>query len=422
LNTNVPKARIRTNFIPVGDSTSVTPPQKVEPDTSNTPPIEPEAQTAEEKGNQAEDIRQDDLQTPPIDAVEESRVGEDDHGDDHVIEGGSGSSITKDNEATPEATEIAVNPAEVVENASSSPVNRPDSLGLASSEAQVVPPSLSRKTEGPSETKSSPSPRAVKRVQKPVISPLPNRTPPSQRALPSQIRTPPQQRKSGPPRTPGTSTSARASTSPSQHSHTKADSKATTPKSERATISRATPHTPTPVSQPRVGSIPKTTSASKTPQVGNSAQITKASPGSPLSNRATRIPSISTATRKLSTPPVQKFTGKPRPRSALGEISPSSNRRIVSNPPRPASSASHTTSPRGNRNSAPHNVARGGRDRQGTDAQLREGKGTIIPSSDYSHLPTFMRPTQASSSKAVSRPVTVNQPAVGKQKSSSSKI
>ena len=93
-----------------------------------------------------------------------------------------------------------------------------------------------------------------------------------------------------------------------------------------------------------------------------------------------------------------------RPRSAQSNLSPpSSSRRFVSQPPRPATSASHKSSPRLNRASSLHNLPKTKTDVPPVPTMPRPAV-TTGDGQDYSHLPTFMRPTQASSAKVVARP------------------
>jgi hypothetical protein len=84
------------------------------------------------------------------------------------------------------------------------------------------------------------------------------------------------------------------------------------------------------------------------------------------------------------------------------------SRRIVSHPPRPSTSASNKSSPNVTRSMSLRNPSR---TKPSASVHppvppVTRAAGSLSPEhKDYSHLPAFMRPTQASSGKVVPRPV-----------------
>ena len=126
---------------------------------------------------------------------------------------------------------------------------------------------------------------------------------------------------------------------------------------------------------------------------------------SPATKSAIKAAPAAAKSVTSATPPAQ---GKTRPTSALSHSgSPASSRRFVSQPPPgPSTSSSAKRSPRLNRSTSLHNLPKS---RTVTTEHvpvppIPRAAGSTISEQDYSHLPAFMRPTQASSGKVVVKP------------------
>jgi hypothetical protein len=154
-----------------------------------------------------------------------------------------------------------------------------------------------------------------------------------------------------------------------------------TPKKETA-IGKAAPKV-SPSTDRRVSTPKSITTPVKTAMLPNKP-VVKVSPA----------PKKAAATPKTSTPTPRGPSS--RPRSAQSDVAtPSPSRRIVSHPPRPATAASKP-SPKLNRAISMQHLPR--------KPKSDHPPVPAIPEQDYSRLPTFMRPTQASSAKVVARP------------------
>lgn len=325
----------------------------------------------------------------------------------HAIETQGEITTTNDTVGEKQPAKSIETRTQITENASPATVTmhetQPQQALTQKIPASVTPTKIS--DASPSKSASASSSKAIVGAQNKVTSPTTTKTPPVQKTTPKQIKTP-SQRKSIGPLSPAASTSTRRSSSPFMNSPTKSVVKMT-PKRDAVAASgssRTAPITPVSAPQSRIGSLPKSASATKAnPRSSLTPKITKASQGSPLPKQH----ATPTASKEVSTPLFRET--KTRPRSALGESSPSA-RRVVSHPPRPSTSASNKPPQSLNRSTSLRSLPRGKRSSDHAavppvPAVVPQPKATIIPSLDYSHLPAFMRPTQASQNKVVSRRV-----------------
>ena len=224
----------------------------------------------------------------------------------------------------------------------------------------------------------TPSPKVVSTPKRPAeltrtpkSPPTPKQTPPS--THPSNT----QQRKSIGPLSPAKSSTSRSSSPflPSPTRYSRPAPKKETPIGK--TAPNVSPSTDRKVSTPKSVSAPAKTVITTKP-------IVKVSPA----------PKKVGATPKTTTPTPRGPSM--RPRSAQSDVAtPSPSRRIVSHPPRPATATSRP-SPKLNRATSMQHLPR--------KPKADHPPVPAIPEQDYSHLPTFMRPTQASSAKVVARP------------------
>ena len=396
------KPRVKSNFISVGTTSNFSSlQQKVAPFVRASPLDPSPVESAKEEGPKTVEVSNKPAKTPepevqkkePVTATPavQEPIAEDraKTSPDINVNGSKGTAetrlpptITKDAETIaapaeklPFKPETAVSPAE-----SSTPKKIPV---LATPQSTPTP----KKTIAPL------APEFPHATKVPADIPSAIKTPPTKTTTPA--RSSPTPKKLLGPISPTKSvTSTRRSSSPflvsppgiSKSTPQKESPKAT--KTTRSSLSNttsrreSTPKSSIPLAKPIT---PKQTSTSTT------KPVVKVSPS---------------ATKSLSTPraPPQALT---RPRSALSNLTPpSSSRRIVSQPPRPSTSASNKPSPRLNRASSLHNLPKEKTDVPPVPTMPRAAV-TMGDGQDYSHLPTFMRPTQASSAKVVARPGSV---------------
>jgi len=431
--TGVAKSKIRSNFIPVEKTLNLEPTQRSADATSShdptgpTDPTDPTdvtgaAEQPVKSENGADSFAEQTEDKVDATPTEEGSGNSVDQANLHVTGDASAASLTTGDQGNVgQPTQESDDPAQFnIGNATSSNLDPLVSPTPSTSKPIATSPRTPNKVTDrtTSETSSLVSSKGIKKVtESKVASTTPIRTPPSQQTSPLQHKS--QERKSAIQSSPAASTSTRRSSSPFMRSPTKPISKAPALQKEpKSATPKVAVHAPAPTPHARVGLFPETSyGALKTPRSVEIATITKVKRGSPLTNQPSLRHSGASATQPLAhrTPP--KTT---RPRSALGDSSPSSSRRAVSNPPRPATSTSNRPSQTTVARSISLKNVPLGKDQPDLP---RKEEASIIPGQDYSHLPTFMRPTQASSSKAVPRSIGASREADGrKHKSGSFKV
>lgn len=257
---------------------------------------------------------------------------------------------------------------------------------------QPEPPATPKSVPTPKKTTPLPSPTAKPaQKQTPDRSSVP-KSPPTPRKTPTPVKSSPMQKKTVGPLSPTKSVSSRRSSSPFLYSPV-AGSKLT-PQKDSPAATKPAPKT-SPAAAVRKEATPKSLTA--TSKTAPRASV------SPVPRPIVKTSPVPTKPRTSTTPPAQTKT---RPMSALGNTN--SPRRFVSQPPpRPSTSSSNKSSPRLNRSSSLHNLPK---------VKAIPSECPPVPpvphiaasttsDQDYSHLPAFMRPTQASSGKVVARPM-----------------
>ncbi len=240
--------------------------------------------------------------------------------------------------------------------------------------------------------KSTPTPAIPK-----AVTPIP-KSPPTPKRTPISAKSSPKEKTPLGPLSPTKSSSSRRSSSPFLVSPTGTK---LTPQRGSGPAATSSSKIPTPRSQARYESTPK--SLNQAPRSNPPTNVTPAPPqfGTSQTPAKTAPPS-----NELSPPPIKE--AQFRPRSAHGNLtSPAGTRRIVSHPPRPATAASNKPSPNVTRSTSLRNPTRS---KPLTSVHppvpsVARAAGSLSPDhNDYSHLPAFMRPTQASSGKVVPKP------------------
>lgn len=277
------------------------------------------------------------------------------------------------------------------------------------------PVMITKRSAIPKAIASSSSPKSAPTPKRPVTSLTPKSTPtpkkpielastpkspPTPKQTPTSAKPSPKVKISLGPLSPTKSTSSRRSSSPFLVSPTGAK---VTPQRGSTPAATSTSRIPTPKSQARSESTPKSLN-----KASRSDPPTAVIPATPPQAKASSTPvKRAPPANELSPPPIRD--GQLRPRSAQGNLtSAPGSRRIVSHPPRPSTSASNKPSPNVTRTTSLRNPPR-----TKPPASVHppvppvaRAAGSLSPEhKDYSHLPTFMRPTQASSGKVVPKPV-----------------
>ena len=384
-----PITRVRSNFIPVGPTpTSMSQkgelPIKVGPAAMVTAEkITEKKPTVLESAKKVEDIpivKRTDKSPPPTASVAEP--GKDAKLTEVKLNGAepkNASKTTTKSGSVP--TSIIVSPP----IKSDSPV----SPQQPSTPKQAEPPATPKSVPTPKKTIPPPSPKAAStQKQTPDRSSVP-KSPPTPRKTPTPVKSSPTQKKSVGPLSPTKSTSSRRSSSPFLYSPVGVSKLTPQKNSPTATKPASKASHVGPV---RKESTPKSLTATSKPAPRTSV--------SPVSKPIVKTSPAPTKPRTTATPPTQ---AKTRPRSALGNTN--SPRRFVSQPPTSTSSL-NKPSPRLNRSTSLHNLPK-------TKTMPSEHPpvppvprvaASVTSDQDYSHLPAFMRPTQASSGKVVARP------------------
>ena len=388
--------RVRSNFIPVGkpaeDTSTPTKPDR----QSEWTPAEPIVSKNIDESPKKEDVSVIEKDVPVAKAEESEKLvpipalpitnGSEGSGKQVVRETPNGSSKRDKPEAPVELVKPekpAESPVAVVKESKPISTTKPQTP-IAKPPPHKTPPT---KTVTPSPRVISTPKRPTELAWTPKSPPTPKETPPSSSAKAS----PPRQKKTVGPLSPAKSTSTRRSSSPFLPSPTG--------------FSKSTPKKDTPAanvpgaqSRDRKVSTPKTLTAP--------VKSTPKSAAQPTPKPITKV-SPAPKTRGVTPKPTASTPLAARPRSAQSEVAtPSPSRRIVSHPPRPSTAASNKPSPKVHRTASMQSLPRKPvKSEQPPVPPLPH----VVPSSstsdmDYSHLPAFMRPTQASSAKVVPRP------------------
>jgi len=414
LNGGAQKARVKSNFIPVSRAMSFSPTENVEavskagptaskPTDAISEPVKIEsAQELEEAKKEKSLEKGEAVREPPPNMPHSSA-------DDHP--------------KTPAPEPLSVESDTLVSTDLVAEKNKKDGNPVANKvKTTSEDTQLGVSTTKSSITKtgtSSLSPQPAATPKKPAVSVTPKPTPtPARRNeaafTPKSPRTPkqtpttakpsPKEKKLVGPLSPTKSTSSRRSSSPFLPSPTGtkvASQRGSTP-SAISTSSKI----PTPKSQTRSESTPK--SLNKVPRLNppTNATTPTAPPQANVSQTPAKTTPHATPVNELSPPPIRE--GQLRPRSAQGSLHAGESRRIVSHPPRPSTSASNKPSPSVNRSASLRipSRAKASASILPPVPPVARAAGSLSPEhKDYSHLPTFMRPTQASSGKVVPKPV-----------------
>ena len=390
--------RVRSNFIPVGKPAADAGTQpKLEGHSESTPPESIVSKSVNESPKK-EEVPASKKDVPVTEAEETQRPilipmllkarGSEGSRKQVAHETSNGSSKSD----KPEQPVEPVNPKKPAESPvatvkESKPVSIPKTpqTPIAKAAPQKTPP-----------TKTvTPSPRVISSPKRPAELARTPKSPPTPKATPlssSAKVSPPRQKQPIGPLSPAKSSSTRRSSSPFLPSPTG--------------FSRSTPMKNTPAANvaktgtqasDRKVSTPKTTTAP-----------VKVTPKSAARSTPKPIVKVSPAPKTRSvTPKTTGLTPSPgRPRSAQSEVAtPSPSRRIVSHPPRPSTATSNKSSPKVHRAASMQSLPR--KPVKSEQPPMPPLPYTVLSSSisdkDYSHLPAFMRPTQASSAKIVAR-------------------
>ena len=409
-NGATPKPRVRSNFIPVGQTLSSTTP-KVEPLIMARPAnVATPEETAQENLSNAKSLKK--IENFPV--VNELK--------EPVVKEPKKPVVKEPKKSLPTAADVAETKEEVDQTFTEIKVNgseQSDDLkptaktGIVPTNSTVSQPKkpetqLSpRQSSTPKQTELSASPKLAPTPKKVIPAPVakvistPKQTshpspvpksPPTPRKTPTPAKSSPAQKKTIGPLSPTKSTSSRRSSSPFLVSPTG--------------VSKLTPQKESPVIK-----LPSKASPSNTLARSVSTPKSVTAPVKPAP-RASISTTVKPAVKGFPTPPAkartsEKVSSSPahatRPKSALSNISTPPSRRLVSQPP----ASSNKPSPRLNRSASLHNLPRTKSVPPERPPVPPVPRATATPGSeqDYSHLPTFMRPTQASSGKVVARPV-----------------
>jgi hypothetical protein len=387
--------RVRSSFISVGKGPTPTAAAQDQSDQSVKPNAiaEPAQETENQKSQDAEDLNQ--TKIPVKDETKENAQPETAHVPQ--IE------APVEEEPKPLATEGKSTDPNLYIEATIADVSINDTaLTTTLNEAEVpISPASSTPEKPPAATrrKSDVGPRKSIPALSPRTPPSPKRlmtTSPGIKSPPTPRKTPPQVKLSPPPKkailgplSPTQSISSRRSSSPFLVSpigkSTFSPQKDSLPNPDV----KSSPHS----SPLRRESTPKSPPST----VKNKQRI------SPRNAKST--PKASPAPNKpsLSATPGNKDQKVLRPSSSLSSSStPTTSRRVASQPQRPSTSAS-VKLPRLNRSASLHNLPRVKVTTLDAPPVPPIPRKRVDPPEDYGHLPAFMRPTQASAAKTVAR-------------------
>ena len=390
--------RVRSNFIPVGKPAAGTgtepklegrsewtPPESIIPKSVNEPPKKEDVPAIKKAVPVTEAEESEKPILIPVVLKTRGSEGSQNHVA-HETSNGSSKSDKPEQPVEPvKAEKPDESPVATVKQSKPVSIPKPPKTPIAKAAPPKTPPT---KIVAPSPRVISTPKRPGELARTPKSPVTPKETPPSSSAKAS----PPRQKKPIGPLSPAKSTSTRRSSSPFLPSPTG--------------FSRSTPKKDTPAANAAGTGTQSTDRKVSTPKTITAP--VKVTPKSTAQSTPKPIVKVSPApkTRGVTPKPTAHTPSPARPRSAQSEVAtPSPSRRIVSHPPRPSTATSNKTSPKVHRAASMQSLPR--KPVKSEQPPVPPLPNTVLSSSisdkDYSHLPAFMRPTQASSAKIVAR-------------------